>query len=202
MRQTIALIVDAYRELNYKKLFWITLIVSTIVVLSFLGVKIDDDFMTVFGMKVKLGLNMLLMERAEFYRYLYIVLGVNIWLTWAATILALISTGGIFPDLLTGGSIDLYLSKPISRLRLFLTKYFTGLLFVALQVGAFAVGSLLVLAIRGHVWIWGVLLAVPIVLVFYSYLYCVCVLIGVLTRSTLAAILLTCLLWFTVLGVH
>ena len=52
MRQTIALIVDAYRELNYKKLFWITLIISAIVVLSFLGVKIDDDFMTVFGMKV------------------------------------------------------------------------------------------------------------------------------------------------------
>ena len=69
-------------------------------------------------------------------------------------------------------------------------------------MGAFAVGSLLVLAVRGHVWIWGVLLAVPIVLVFYSYLYCVCVLIGVVTRSTLAAILLTCLLWFIVLGVH
>src|SRR5580692_11650279 len=97
----------------------------------------------------------------------------------------------MFPDLLTGGSIDLYLSKPISRLRLFLTKYFTGLLFVGFQVGAFSAASFLVLAIRGQVWIWGVFLAIPIVLVFYSYLYCVCVLIGVLTRSTLTAILLT-----------
>ncbi|HWE04022.1 MAG TPA: hypothetical protein VG326_16575 [Tepidisphaeraceae bacterium] len=201
MRQTVALIVDAYRELNYKKLFWITLILSAVVVLSFLGVNINDHGLIIFGKAWPVP-HMAMLDRAVFYRLLFLVLGVDIWLTWAATILALVSTAGIFPDLLTGGSIDLYLSKPISRLRFFLSKYFTGLLFVGLQVGAFSAASFIVLAIRGQVWIWGVFLAIPIVLVFYSYLYCVCVLLGVLTRSTLTAILLTILLWLVITGVH
>ncbi len=124
------------------------------------------------------------------------------WLTWIATILALISTAGIFPDLLSGGSIDLYLSKPIGRVRLFLTKYAAGLAFVFLQVLAFSFASFLLLGIRGGTWEPSVFLAVPVVVVFFSYLYCVSVLVGVMTRSTIAAILLTILFWLLILGVH
>ena len=34
MTQTLALLLDAYRELNAKKLFWVVLAISLIVVLS------------------------------------------------------------------------------------------------------------------------------------------------------------------------
>jgi hypothetical protein len=98
--------------------------------------------------------------------------------------------------MLTGGSIDLYLAKPISRLRLFLTKYFCGLLFVGLQVLVFCTASFFVMGVRGSTWEPGVFLAVPIVTLFFSYLFCICVLLGVATRSTLVAILLTVLAWF------
>ena len=43
---------------------------------------------------------------------------------------------------------------------------------------------------------------VPIVVLFYSYLYCFCVLIGVLTRSTVAAVLVTLLFWLCLFGLH
>jgi hypothetical protein len=123
-------------------------------------------------------------------------LAIPFWLGIGASALALISVAGIFPDMLTGGSIDLYLAKPISRLRLFLTKYFTSLLFVALQVLVFVTASFLVMGIRGRTWEPGVFLAVPIVTLFFSYLFCICVLLGIATRSTLVAILLTVLVWF------
>src|SRR5205085_9269224 len=100
-------------------------------------------------------------------------LGVGIWLTFAALILAIVSTASLFPDLITGGAIDLYLSKPISRLRLILTKYATGLLFVALQVLVFCAASFLVIGLRGGVWEPRLFLAVPIVLCFFSYLFCI-----------------------------
>jgi hypothetical protein len=129
-------------------------------------------------------------------------LGVGFWLGWLSTILALISTAGIFPDFLAGGAIELTLSKPISRLRLFLTKYATGLLFVALQVGAFSVASLIVIGIKTGTWDARILLAVPIVVAYFSYLFCVCALLGLITRSTVASLLLTLLFWFATWALH
>jgi ABC-type transport system involved in multi-copper enzyme maturation permease subunit len=202
VRQTSALLIDSYRELNAKKLFWITLILSCVVALAFLTLGIDDVGVKIFGVRTPLGLNTTVMPRPLFYRVLFFQFGVNLWLTWAATVLALISTSGIFPDLLSTGSIDLYLSKPISRLRLFLTKYFAGLLFVALQLVAFILCSLAVMKIRGGEWYPQIFWAIPIVLLFYSYLHCVSVFLGVLTRSTIAAVLMTILLWMVPLSVH
>jgi hypothetical protein len=54
------------------------------------------------------------------------------------------------------------------------------------------------MGLRGGAWEWGIFLAIPIVVCFFSYVYCLCVLIGIFTRSTLAAILLTILGWFCV----
>ena len=130
------------------------------------------------------------------YKMIFSQFVIGFYLTWIAAILALISTASIFPDFLTGGAIDLYLSKPIGRGQLFLTKYVAGLLFVTLQVGVFSVAGFLVMGIRGHSWEPGLFLAIPIVVVFFSYLYGICALVGVMTRSTMAALLLTILAWF------
>src|SRR4051812_10750859 len=133
--QTGAVFVDAYRELNARKMFWVVLVISGLVVIAFAGVGIDEKGLSIFGFSLPIPFNTTMMPRADFYKMIFDSAGVGFWLSWLATILALISTAGIFPDMLTGGSIDLYLSKPISRLRLFLTKYLSALLFVALQVG-------------------------------------------------------------------
>ncbi|MBC8108403.1 MAG: ABC transporter permease [Anaerolineae bacterium] len=200
--QTGAVFVDAYRELNHRKMFWIVLIISGLVVTIFAGVGIDDKGLYIFGFSLPIPFNTTIMPRADFYKMIFDSAGVGFWLSWLATILALISTAGIFPDMLTGGSIDLYLSKPISRLRLFLTKYLSALLFVALQVGVFTLASFLVLGFRAGAWLWGLFLAIPIMLLFFSYLYSICALFGIWTRSTLAALLLTLLAWCFIWVIH
>lgn len=198
MTQTVALFVDAYRELNAKKLFWITMLLSGLVVSIYAMIGINEEGVTFLWF----GLDFLpphitsdLIPPAMFYKGLFMNLGIGIWLTWIATILALISTAGIIPDMISGGSIEMLLSKPISRTRLFLTKYFTGLLFAGLQVAAFTGASFLVIGIRGGVWEPGLFLAIPLVVIFFSYLYSVCALIGVLTKSTIASLLITLLFW-------
>lgn len=191
--QTLAMFHDAYRELNAKRMFWIVLALSGLVVLVFAAVGIRDGKLMLLWFETSIPM---MFDRGEMYRTMFSAFGISVWLAFAATILALISTASIFPDFISGGSIDLYLSKPISRLRLFVTKYVTGLLFVALQVAIFATASFLVIGIRGGVWEPGIFLAVPLVVCFFSYLYVVCVLFGVMTRSTLAAVLLTILFWF------
>lgn len=200
--QTAALLTDAYRDLHSKKLFWITLVLSLLVVVSFAFVGINETGITIFGKEFPGIWNTTLIPRDTFYKWMFTTLAIPWWLGFFAAILALVSVGGMFPDMLTGGSIDLYLSKPISRLRLFLTKYVFGLLFVALQVFVFSAASFLVIGIRGGAWEPKIFLAVPLVTLFFSYLYCICALLGILTRSTLAAILLTMLVWFALFAIN
>jgi len=191
--QTLAMFHDAYRELNAKKMFWIVLILSGLVVMVFGAVGVNDGKLTLLWFETAIPV---MFEKGDLYKMMFSGFGISIWLAFAATILALISTASIFPDFVSGGSIDLYLSKPIGRPRLFVTKYMTGLLFVALQVAIFATASYLVIGIRGGVWENGIFLAIPLVVCFFSYLYAVSVLFGVMTRSTLAAVLMTILFWF------
>lgn len=203
LQQTLAIFLDAYRELNAKKLFWVTLGLSGLVVLLFAALGINDRGMMILWFTVELpGLTTAMMSEETFYKLMFVNLGIGVWLAWIATILALISTAGMFPDFVADGAIELVMSKPIGRLRLFLTKYAAGLLFVLLQVAIFTVASMIVIGLRGGAWEPGILLAIPVVTVFFSYLFCVCVLIGVLTRSTIAALLVTLLVWFIAWGLQ
>ncbi len=203
MTATLALIVDAYRELNARKLFWITLALSGVVVAAMASVGLSDKGVTFLWFSFPIPIfNATVLNVADFYKMVFLGLGYNIWLTWAATILALISTASIIPDFVASGSIELSLSKPLGRARLFLTKYFTGVLFVALQVGLFSVLSFLVIGLRGGSWEWGLFWAVPIIVLFFSYLYSLSTLIGLLTRSPITSLLVTGVLWFVVFGIH
>jgi len=205
MTQTLAILLDAYRDLNARKMFWIVLVLSVIVMAAFAMVGTTDDSFTVLWWHLPPldsqgnGDNANLIKLL--YKWLFSYLVIGLYLTWIATILALISTASIFPEFMSGGAVDLYLSKPIGRLRLFLTKYITGLLFVTLQVTVFSLASFLVLGLRGHTWEPSLFMAIPIIVLFFSYLFGICVFFGVMTRSTIAALLLTILAWFFIFGI-
>ena len=193
-----ALLLDAYRQLSAAKLFWLTLGLSAIVVLVFSSIGFNDE-----GMSLFFGLTQIESEMintgSPWARGLYIGIYssflVTIWLGWIATVLALISTCTIFPEFVQGGSIELSLSKPISRLHLFFMKYAVSLSFVVLQVLLFCGGIFLCVGLRIGEWNWGIFYAIPIITVFYSYLFSVCVLVGMVTRSGITALLITGLFW-------
>lgn len=201
MRQTLAILTDAYREVNSKRMFWVVLALSGIVVAGFAALGINDKGMTLLWFQFEGPFSTRWFTPAAFYRMLFASLGVGIWLTVIAMVLALVSTAGSFPEFITGGAVDLYVSKPIGRLRLFLTKYVANLLFVAMQVAVFSLACFLLLGVRGGVWDGRVFLAIPLVVLVFGYLYAVCVLIGMWTRSTMASLLLTLLFWFVTFGI-
>ncbi len=199
MTQTLAIFYEAYRSLNAKKMFWAVLVLSAIVSGSFALVGINEGGLKVLTWQIDVPfLNTHVMTPAAFYKRMFINFGIGYWLSWLAAILALISTAGVFPDLINSGSISLLVSKPIGRLRLFATQYLAGLLFVILQVLLFTAVCFLVIGLRGGVWEPGLFLAVPLVVCFFSYLFSVCVLLGLTTRSTLASLLLTMKFWLLI----
>jgi hypothetical protein len=196
MTQTLALLLDAYRELNARKMFWISLIISGLVMVAFGLLGLSDKGLTLLWFDLPVP------APRFWYKWAFSSLVIGIWVSLWAIGLALISTASIFPDLLVSGSIDLYLSKPITRLRLFLIKYLGGLLFVLLQATVFAVASFVVFGLRGGEWRTSLFLIIPLSTLLFSYLFAVCVLVGVWTRSTLAAILVTCLFWLLCFAVN
>lgn len=204
MTQTLAMFVDAYRELNAKRLFWISVLLSGLIVASMACVGINEKGITVLWWNLDVEfINTTVISKPTFYKmFMFLPVGMSIWLTWAATILALISTASMVPDFIGSGSIELSLSRPIGRLRLFLTKYLAGLTFVALQVSVFTVASFVLIGVRGESWEPRLFLAIPLVLAFFSYLFAVCVLAGLITRSTIASLLITAIFWITIFLVH
>ena len=149
-RQTWAIVVAAYRELNARKLFWLSLVLSGVIVAAIAGLGLDEDGISVFGWTFESPFfNSSVVPPATFYKLLFTNLGVEWWLGLGSTVLALVSTAGIVPDLVSGGAIDMMLSRPIGRGRLFLTKWMTGLLFTSLQVFVFTGACFLVIGLRG-----------------------------------------------------
>jgi ABC-type transport system involved in multi-copper enzyme maturation permease subunit len=202
MTQTLAIFLDAYRELNARKLFWITLVFSGLVVAAFALVGINEQGLRIIVWDFPSFLNTETMSEELFYKSMFVSFGIKFWLTWLAAILALVSTASIFPDFISGGAIDMVLSKPIGRWRLFLTKYTTGLMFVALQVSVFSAAAFLLIGIKGGAWEPSIFLAIPLVVIFFSYLFCVCTLLGIITRSTIASLMLTLVFWLFIFAVH
>lgn len=202
--QTWAMIVDAYRELQARKLFWITMLLSALVVIALAMLGINESGITFLTWEFSgTGFwNSNLISPGTFYKFLFSAFAIPLWLGWVGMILAVISTASIFPDFLSSGSIDLYLSKPLGRVRLFLTKYMTGLLFVGMQVTVFTAACFVVIGVRGGAWEPALFLAVPVVLLMFSYLFSISVLFGVITRSTIAAVLLTMLVWVAIAAVN
>ena len=200
-----ALLIDAYRQLSAAKLFWVTVGISVLVVVVFGSIGFNPE-----GISIGFGAYQIeseqLNEGSPWARGLYIGIFssflVKIWLAWIATILALISTCSIFPEFVHSGSIELTVSKPIGRFKLFFSKYLVSLLFVVLQVAIFCFGIFLCIGLRIGEWNPMIFSAIPVVATFFSYLFAVCVLVGILTRSGITALLITGIFWMLLWSVQ
>ena len=115
---------------------------------------------------------------------------------WVAILVSVVITAFFIPNMLRKGSVDLLLVKPLHRSTLLVYKYVGGLAFIFLNTTLAVGGVWLALSLRSGVWAPGFLISIPVITFFFAILYSASTLFGVLTRSPIAAILLTCLVWF------
>ena len=113
-----------------------------------------------------------------------------------ALLVSVVITAFFIPNMLRKGTVDLLLVKPIRRPTLLVYKYVGGLTFIFLNTALAVGGVWLVLSLRSGVWAPGFLMTIPIITFYFAILYALSTLFGVLTRSPVAAILLTCMFWF------
>jgi len=204
--QIWALILGTIRETIEKKIFWINLLLSTLVILGVASISFNDQGIEVFfGWQTieQTGLS----TANPFYRGLISMLlsglFVDYYIGWVACILGLVSTAGVFPSLMEKGSIDAIVARPLSRWTIFFAKYAGSLFYMLVQATFFIVLLFLVVGWRWHVWFPGLLWSIPLVVLLFSYLYCICVAFGLWTRSSIASLLLTLAMWLIpITGIH
>lgn len=201
MIQIFAILQDSLRLLLSRKLFWLSLGLSVLASVALFGLYTFNEqgirFLWFDTFK-----NPMLRASSDgprlFVSGLFNEFYVRFWLAWAAIILAIISTASVLPEFLSGGSIELSLSKPISRLTLYSAKVLGSLLFVFAQTSVGVGAAVLLLGFLHGLWLPNALLAIPFITLQFFYLYSFSALLAVITRSTLACLLGTAVFWFLI----
>ena len=206
MRVLVANIEEVFREAAARWTLLAYFVLSTLVIITFafaINLDVVDGALAgarLFGQDVNLGTSDVSIDKivlgfeSVFSAFLYIV----------GVFLAVFATAHLVPRLQEKGTVDLYLSRPIGRVPLLLSRYVAGLTLVASNL------LYLILTIWGIViWKTGVynprfLLGGVIIFFAISVLLAFAFLIGVVTSSTAVSIMSTYGIFFfsTVLSAH
>ena len=200
-----ALIVDSFRESRDRKIFWVMLVISLAVAAAMFCIGFEPDKITILFGTWEIETDQFTVAgklREDLIAGIAVEWIMDVILGSVGIILAIIATAGFFPALMERGVIEVVLSKPMPRWKLFLGKYLGGLTFVLFHATVFVVLTFLVVGFRWGAWLPGYLLSIPLVVLLFSYLYCVSVLVTVMSRSTVAAVLLTLGAWIAFTGVQ
>jgi hypothetical protein len=139
------------------------------------------------------------MQAEDLVRYL------QIGLTWVlypiGVMLAVFATASLVPHMLEKGTIDLLLSKPVSRPVLFGARYLGALLIAGANLLYFVGGIGVILALKTGVWNGGFFLSGILMTVYFGALLGFLVLCGALLRSTTIAIMAAALVYLVSLAV-
>lgn len=198
MKPYLTILLDSFRMLKARTIFWVTLAISLFVALVYLSIGFDET-----GTSLFFGLSHF---DGEMFRKgnpqsetLYVAIFTKIiaeyWLSWIAVLLALISCVAIFPESLKEGAAGMVLTKKLSRFQVFSAKFVGSLLFVTIQVLVFVLIVFVALRWRLGSWNPSIFWYVPLILLVFTYLYSFMMVVAVKTRSVMTALVLTLVLW-------
>jgi len=114
---------------------------------------------------------------------------------------AILVTASIVPQMFEAGAIDLLLSKPVSRVLLFLTKFLGGCVYIGLIASYAIAGTWLIAGARFGVWSGRLFLCIPVVLFLFAVYFSVSALAGVIWRNAIVSVVLSILFWALCFGV-
>lgn len=213
-----AILLDTGRELLYRKTIIIYFGIVTLVLLFF-ALALQTDVangaiasLTVAGLQGSAsggnfrmgddpsGEGMGGLSAETFVRYAQ--LGTAFLLYPLAILLSVFATASLVPRMLEKGTIDLLLSKPITRPSLFLSRYAGALLTAAINLLYLTVGLAAILAWKTGVWNGGFVLSGLLMSLYFACLLAFTVLAGVLLKSTTVSIMITAALFFVSLVVR
>ena len=120
-------------------------------------------------------------------------------------LIAIVVTANLVPETFDPGSLNLLLSKPISRAGLLISKFIGGCAFTTILATYLLLGTWLCFGFRLGVWENSILYSIPLYLLVFAIYYSVSTVAGIKYRSAILSVVLTAVFWgvcFMVGSVH
>lgn len=198
-----AIILDTFRELMHRKTLPIFFGIITLTHLFFLlALHTDIAEGSIASLKV-LGMQGRTSGSIPVDRF---VSGVQVSIAFVlypvGILLAVFSTASLVPSMLEKGSIDLLLSKPVSRAVLFASRVLGAFLVASAHLLYLALGIGIILGAKTGIWNGGFLLSGLMVSLYFGALLGFLALVGVRLRSTSAGVMITALIFLVSLVSH
>lgn len=195
MSALFAIAYDTLILLCRRRLFWLNIWLSVAVVLAVASLSCSAEGLSL-GFGLKSWPSSYLTKGSPWETTLYF--GVvrrtaQWWIAGAAPLLALFSMASVVPKTLKSGQAALLFTKSRGRAEVLLGRFVGGLLFSAIPALISTCGLFLTLGWRLGVWEPKLFLAVPFALLLFAALAAVTVTLGVLTKSSSAALAVTLL---------
>jgi len=208
------LIRDTFRQALANRVFWFMLTASAVVIFFCLGISIEAGeslrptgdlaidrphgyvFLAFGAWRLPL-----FHDGEAMVQFILLVLGEGAF-GIVGTLLALILTAGFVPEFLQPGNATVLLSKPTPRWVLLLGKYLGVLALLGFHISVFVIGTFLALGLRTGFWVPSYLWGIPILLLHFAAVYSFCVLLAVMTRSSLVCVIGSVVFWFLCWGMN
>ncbi len=211
MRPYLAVVVDSFREAFASRVLPVLLVLFTLALLAIapLGLRVETPAEGTPPGEEMVRLAYLGMDpfswllgdaafpRGQVETILQGVLATfcNYFLGKFGVSIAILVTANVIPRMFEPGSIDLLLSKPVSRSLLFLAKFFSGCAFILVSVSYFLLGLWLILGVRFGLWSGQLLLAIPVFVFVFSIVYSLSAVAGVVWRNPVVSVMIALSAW-------
>lgn len=180
----LTIILNTFREAIAKKIFVGYYIIYTIIILVFLFAINLDTVEGVISLTDVQQSVMSLQAIMTSVSYLLVL------------IFCIISSASFIPSLVDKGTIDLLLSKPLSRFKILFSKYLGAVIFVGISLVYFIGAIWLILSLKSGYWNFSFLFTILSLTFAFAVMYSIVVMIGLTTQSSVIAILVNLFLLF------
>lgn len=189
-----ALVWETLRHARATWLFWVLLGVTLAALMVVATVSLDSSGrVSLLGGLVPLNTDAALDGIAQLQS---LQVGLALGVAGAGgTFVAVIGSASFVPEFLQPCSSSVLLVKPVPRWGLILGRIVGVLAFITALAGLFVVGTWMILGVRVGMWSPGYLCTWPLLMVQFLAVYAVSVLVGVLTRSSVASAFGSLLFW-------
>ncbi len=185
----LTIILNTFREAIAKKIFVGYYIIYTIIIIVILlAVNLDavEGVMSITDVQQSVLSLQAIMTSVS---YLLVL------------IFCIISSASFIPSMTDKGTIDLLLSKPLSRTTIILSKYLGAVVFVGISLIYFIGAIWLILSLKSGYWNFSFLFTILSLTFSFAVMYSIVLLIGLTTQSSIIAILVNLFLLFVLLPV-
>ncbi len=193
MKNILTITYYTIREALSRKIFIAFFGISSLVLLVIMAVFAATSLETLSNIQMdgKGTEGVLLQHLAVFFKTIIVMP-----LFGGGLFLSIFSSSSFVPNMLEKGNIDLILSKPISRGQIIQGKFWGGVCVVLFNIAYLVIGLWLLIGLKFGVWDTELFITIASITFTFAVLYSLMILVGIATRSSVLAMMLSYLIFF------